>query len=115
VNPRAPPGGLPSLVIAFAGSGKTRTNAHLSRGPTCWLIVLPQYILLLNLHEHRPRAKLLDRVANLPCPTNITGLWGGTFHSVVKTALMPSILRKSRFLARFSIMYRAVPADISIR
>ncbi len=40
----------------------------------------PQNILLLTFTNKAAR-EMLDRVANL-LPNDITGLWGGTFHSV---------------------------------
>src|ERR1700751_5306056 len=73
----APPG--PALVIAGAGSGKTRTLTY----RVAYLIengVLPQNILLLTFTNKAAR-EMLDRVASL-LPNDITGLWGGTFHSV---------------------------------
>src|SRR5216117_2161666 len=73
----APPG--PALVIAGAGSGKTRTLTY----RVAYLIengVLPSNILLLTFTNKAAR-EMVDRVANL-LPSDISGLWGGTFHSV---------------------------------
>src|SRR3989449_11479894 len=73
----APPG--PVLVIAGAGSGKTRTLTY----RVAYLIengVEPSSILLLTFTNKAAR-EMLDRVSTL-LPHNITGLWGGTFHSV---------------------------------
>src|SRR4030095_2190157 len=73
----APPG--PLLVIAGAGSGKTRTLtyrvAHLLETGTD-----PRNILLLTFTNKAAR-EMLGRVTNL-LPIDASGLWGGTFHSI---------------------------------
>src|SRR5882724_6934874 len=73
----APPG--PLLVIAGAGSGKTRTLTY----RVAYLLengIDPRNILLLTFTNKAAR-QMLDRVANL-LPIDASGLWGGTFHSV---------------------------------
>src|SRR5882762_3879001 len=73
----APPG--PLLVIAGAGSGKTRTLTY----RVAYLLengIDPRNILLLTFTNKAAR-QMLDRVANL-LPVDASGLWGGTFHSV---------------------------------
>src|SRR5712691_3528235 len=73
----APPG--PLLVIAGAGSGKTRTLMY----RVAYLLengIDPQNILLLTFTNKAAR-EMLNRVANL-LPVDAGGLWGGTFHSV---------------------------------
>jgi DNA helicase-2/ATP-dependent DNA helicase PcrA len=73
----APPG--PLLVIAGAGSGKTRTLTY----RVAYLLengIDPRNILLLTFTNKAAR-QMLDRVANL-LPMDASGLWGGTFHSV---------------------------------
>jgi len=73
----APPG--PLLVIAGAGSGKTRTLTY----RVAYLLengVDPRNILLLTFTNKAAR-QMLDRVANL-LPVDSSGLWGGTFHSI---------------------------------
>jgi DNA helicase II / ATP-dependent DNA helicase PcrA len=73
----APPG--PLLVIAGAGSGKTRTLTY----RVAYLLengIDPRNILLLTFTNKAAR-EMLDRVANL-LPIDASGLWGGTFHSV---------------------------------
>src|SRR4030088_1002430 len=69
----------PSLIIAGAGSGKTRTLTY----RVAYLIengVAASNILLLTFTNKAAR-EMLDRVAGL-IPNDLTGLWGGTFHSV---------------------------------
>jgi DNA helicase-2/ATP-dependent DNA helicase PcrA len=69
----------PLLVIAGAGSGKTRTLTY----RVAYLLengIDPRHILLLTFTNKAAR-QMLDRVANL-LPVDASGLWGGTFHSV---------------------------------
>jgi len=73
----APPG--PLLVIAGAGSGKTRTLTY----RVAYLLengIDPRNILLLTFTNKAAR-EMLGRVANL-LPVDASGLWGGTFHSI---------------------------------
>jgi DNA helicase-2/ATP-dependent DNA helicase PcrA len=73
----APPG--PVLVIAGAGSGKTRTLTY----RVAWLVehgVDPECILLLTF-TNKAAKEMLRRVEEL-LPRDISRLWGGTFHSV---------------------------------
>ncbi len=73
----APPG--PQLVIAGAGSGKTRTLTY----RVAYLLengIDPRNILLLTFTNKAAR-QMLDRVANL-LPIDASGIWGGTFHSI---------------------------------
>jgi ATP-dependent DNA helicase UvrD/PcrA len=96
----APPG--PSLVIAGAGSGKTRTLTYrvsylLEQG------IPPERILLLTFTNKAAR-EMMRRVADL-LGQELAQLWGGTFHSVGNR-----ILRQHApllgFLRGFSIMDR---------
>src|ERR1044071_6113164 len=69
----------PLLVIAGAGSGKTRTLTY----RVAYLLengIDPRHILLLTFTNKAAR-QMLDRVANL-LPVDASGIWGGTFHSV---------------------------------
>jgi ATP-dependent DNA helicase UvrD/PcrA len=69
----------PILVIAGAGSGKTRTLTY----RVAYLLengIDPRNILLLTF-TNRAAREMLSRVANL-LPVDASGLWGGTFHSV---------------------------------
>ena len=73
----APPG--PLLVIAGAGSGKTRTLTY----RVAYLLengIDPRNILLLTFTNKAAR-EMLGRVVNL-LPVDASGLWGGTFHSI---------------------------------
>src|SRR3954463_6260491 len=69
----------PLLVIAGAGSGKTRTLTY----RVAYLLengIDPRNILLLTFTNKAAR-EMLNRVANL-LPVDASGLWGGTFHSI---------------------------------
>jgi ATP-dependent DNA helicase UvrD/PcrA len=69
----------PVLVIAGAGSGKTRTLTY----RVAYLLengIDPRNILLLTFTNKAAR-QMLDRVTNL-LPLDASGIWGGTFHSV---------------------------------
>jgi len=73
----SPPG--PALVIAGAGSGKTRTLTYrvaylLDQG------VDPQKLLLLTFTNKAAR-EMLERVNELVA-RDLSGLWSGTFHSI---------------------------------
>ena len=73
----APPG--PMLIIAGAGSGKTRTLTY----RVAYLLengIDPRNILLLTFTNKAAR-QMLERVANL-LPVDASGIWGGTFHSI---------------------------------
>ncbi len=73
----APPG--PELIIAGAGSGKTRTLTY----RVAYLLengIDSRNILLLTFTNKAAR-QMLDRVANL-LPFDASGIWGGTFHSI---------------------------------
>jgi ATP-dependent DNA helicase UvrD/PcrA len=73
----APPG--PQLIIAGAGSGKTRTLTY----RVAYLLengIDPRNILLLTFTNKAAR-QMLERVANL-LPIDSSGIWGGTFHSI---------------------------------
>jgi len=102
----APPG--PALVIAGAGSGKTRTLTY----RVAYLIengVPPSNILLLTFTNKSAR-EMLDRVANL-IPHDLSGLWGGTFHSV-GNRLLRKHAQAAGFQTGFSIMDREDQSDL---
>jgi DNA helicase-2/ATP-dependent DNA helicase PcrA len=96
----SPPG--PALVIAGAGSGKTRTLTY----RVAWLLeqgVPPRNILLLTFTNKAAR-EMLDRVAAL-LPQGADGIWGGTFHSIGNRILRRHAERIG-FRERFTIMDR---------
>src|SRR6266446_5126510 len=73
----APPG--PALVIAGAGSGKTRTLIYrvaflLEQG-------IPAERILLLTFTNKAAKEMMRRVADL-LGQELPSLWGGTFHSV---------------------------------
>ncbi len=73
----APPG--PALVIAGAGSGKTRTLTYrvaflLEQG------IPPERILLLTF-TNKAAKEMMQRVTDL-LGGELSALWGGTFHSI---------------------------------
>ncbi len=98
----------PALVIAGAGSGKTRTLTY----RVAYLVengVPPSNILLLTFTNKAAR-EMLDRVANL-LPNDISGLWGGTFHSVGNRLLRKHPV-EAGFAPGFSIMDREDQQDL---
>jgi len=102
----APPG--PALVLAGAGSGKTRTLTY----RVAYLVengVQPQHILLLTFTNKAAR-EMLDRVASL-IPNDLTRLWGGTFHSIGNRVLRRHP-NEAGFAAGFSIMDREDAEDM---
>src|SRR5512147_3018589 len=73
----APPG--PALVIAGAGSGKTRTLTYrvaylLEQG-------IPADRILLLTFTNKAAGEMMRRVADL-LGQELASLWGGTFHSI---------------------------------
>lgn len=73
-----------ALVIAGAGSGKTRTltcrAAHLlAQGVAPWR-------LLLLTFTNKAAREMMERVRSL-VPGDLSSLWGGTFHSVANRVL----------------------------
>lgn len=103
---QAAPG--PSLVIAGAGSGKTRTLTF----RVAWLLeqgVPPSAILLLTFTNKAAR-EMLERVASV-APGGAGEIWGGTFHSIGNR-----ILRRHAeavgFRQGFSIMDREDQEDM---
>src|SRR6201994_3808963 len=102
----APPG--PQLIIAGAGSGKTRTLTY----RVAYLLengIDPRNILLLTFTNKAAR-QMLDRVATL-LPVDASGLWGGTFHSIGNRMLRRHG-RSLGYSSGFSIMDREDQKDL---
>lgn len=102
----APPG--PALVIAGAGSGKTRTLTY----RVAFLVengIPPSAILLLTFTNKAAR-EMLDRVAGL-LPHDLSALWGGTFHSI-GNRLLRRHPQAAGFQPGFSIMDREDQQDL---
>ena len=75
----------PVLVIAAAGTGKTRTLTH----RVAWLVlergVDPRNILLLTF-TNRAAREMLERAEHL-AGAGVGGMWGGTFHHAANRML----------------------------
>ncbi len=98
----------PSLVIAGAGSGKTRTLTY----RVAYLLehgVEARRILLLTFTNKAAR-EMIDRVEHL-APFDTKDIWGGTFHSVGNRILRRHA-EKIGFERNFSIMDREDQKDI---
>src|SRR5690242_21942741 len=96
----APPG--PALVIAGAGSGKTRTLTYrvaylLEQG------IPPDRVLLLTF-TNKAAGEMMRRVADL-LGHELRSLWGGTFHSIGNRILRQHALVLG-YQRDFSIMDR---------
>ncbi|MEM9283253.1 MAG: ATP-dependent helicase [Verrucomicrobiota bacterium] len=102
----APPG--PSLVIAGAGSGKTRTLTY----RVAYLLdngIAADNILLLTFTNKASR-EMLARVEEL-LPFDTSNLWGGTFHSIGNKILRRHA-SKLGWQSNFSIMDREDQKEI---
>src|SRR5580692_8264666 len=102
----APPG--PALVIAGAGSGKTRTLTYrvaflLEQG------IPPEAVLLLTFTNKAAKEMML-RVNDL-LGGELSGLWGGTFHSIGARILRRNA-RALGYEADFSILDREDSKDL---
>lgn len=98
----------PVLVLAGAGSGKTRTLTY----RVAYLLenaVEPQHILLLTFTNKASR-EMLERVASL-VPHDLSELWGGTFHSIGNRILRRHA-REAGFESGFSVMDREDADDL---
>ena len=103
---QAPPG--PALVIAGAGSGKTRTLTY----RVAYLLengIAPSNILLLTFTNKAAR-EMLERVDAL-LPDRTAGLWGGTFHSV-GNRMLRRFTQEAGYRPGFSIMDREDQSDM---
>ena len=102
----APPG--PALVIAGAGSGKTRTLIYrvaflLEQG------IPPECILLLTF-TNKAAKEMMRRVTDL-LGGELSNLWGGTFHSIAARVLRRHATALG-FQSDFSILDREDAKDM---
>lgn len=71
----------PALVLAGAGSGKTRTLTY----RVAWLLEernVPSWQMLLLTFTNKAAREMLERVELLTGRSTRSGFWGGTFHSL---------------------------------
>jgi DNA helicase II / ATP-dependent DNA helicase PcrA len=98
----------PVLVIAAAGTGKTRTLTH----RVAWLVlekgIDPRRILLLTF-TNRAAREMLERAAHL-VGGDVGGLWGGTFHHSANR-----MLRRHAPLLGYGSDYTILDEDDSLR
>ncbi len=93
-----------SLVVAGAGTGKTRTITY----RVAYLIeqgVSPQKIMLATF-TNRAAREMLRRVENLTGSNNVHRIWGGTFHRIANL-----ILRKHAVSIGFDSNYSILDAE----
>ena len=93
-----------SLVVAGAGTGKTRTITY----RVAYLIeqgVSPQKILLATF-TNRAAREMMNRVQNLTGSQNVHKIWGGTFHRIANL-----ILRKHAVSIGFDSNYSILDAE----
>jgi len=93
-----------SLVVAGAGTGKTRTITY----RVAYLIeqgVSPQRILLATF-TNRAAREMLKRVENLTGSQNVHRIWGGTFHRIANL-----ILRKHAVSIGYSSNYSILDSE----
>jgi len=96
----------PALVIAGAGTGKTRTITY----RVAYLIeqgVSPQRILLATF-TNRAAREMLKRVEALTGSQNVHRIWGGTFHRIANL-----ILRRHAVSIGFDSNYSILDAEDS--
>ena len=101
------PGGA-ALVIAGAGSGKTRTLTY----RVAWILEqgVPARSILLLTFTNKAAREMTERVHNL-IPGAADGLWGGTFHSIGNRILRHNA-EAVGFRQGFSIMDREDAEDM---
>ncbi|MFK5920647.1 MAG: ATP-dependent helicase [Verrucomicrobiota bacterium] len=105
---KAPPG--PALVIAGAGSGKTRTLTY----RVAYLLengIKPENILLLTFTNKAAR-EMIERVSAL-VPVDPRALWSGTFHSIGNRILRRHADRLG-MTRQFSIMDREDQKELMV-
>ena len=98
----------PALVIAGAGSGKTRTLTY----RVAYLLdngIKPDNILLLTF-TNKAAKEMLQRVEDL-VPYETRAIWGGTFHSI-GNILLRQHAEKVGLTRSFTIMDREDQKDL---
>lgn len=98
----------PVLIIAGAGSGKTRVLTH----KIAYLIdigIPPQNILALTF-TNKAAQVMKDRIANLVNPEAAKRIWAGTFHSI-----FARILRLEAKLLGYTSSFSIYDADDSLQ
>jgi DNA helicase II / ATP-dependent DNA helicase PcrA len=101
--------GGPLLIIAGAGSGKTKTLAC----RVAWLIaqgVSPDRILLLTF-TRRAAAEMIERARRLTGAAHAGQVWGGTFHAVANR-LLRQYGRALGLSPEFTVTDQADAADL---
>ncbi|MGF1656021.1 MAG: ATP-dependent helicase [Verrucomicrobiales bacterium] len=102
----SPPG--PALVLAGAGSGKTRTLVY----RVTYLVeqgIDPANILLLTFTNKAAR-EMMERVKQL-VPVDVSRIWGGTFHSIGNRILRRHA-KQLDYPSSFTIMDREDQTDL---
>ena len=102
---QAPDG--PVLIIAAAGTGKTRTLVY----RVAWLVeqgIPPDNILLVTF-TNKAAQEMLDRARTLVGPS-VSGLWGGTFHHLANR-----ILRRHAEALGYGTDYGIIDSDERVR
>jgi DNA helicase-2/ATP-dependent DNA helicase PcrA len=98
----------PQLILAGAGSGKTRVLTHRA----AWLIermgVLPQQILAVTF-TNKAAQNMTERLQRL-VPTGLMGLWVGTFHGLANR-----ILRANSHQAGLPAGFQILDTDDQVR
>src|SRR5438045_4646576 len=99
----------PLLIIAGAGTGKTKTLAHrvahlIAEG------VPPDRILLLTF-TRRAAQEMLGRAGELVGETQSGRVWGGTFHAVANR-LLRAYGRAISLPPEFTVMDQTAAADM---
>ena len=99
----------PLLVVAGAGTGKTRTLASrvaylINRG------VSPESILLLTF-TRRAASEMLHRAGQMACGEATRQVWGGTFHAV-SHRLLRTYAKAVSLPDDFTVLDQADAADL---
>lgn len=99
----------PSLVIAGAGSGKTRVLTY----KIAWLLEqgLPPYYLLALTFTNKAAREMKSRIADLVGEKRARRLWMGTFHSIF-SRILRNEAETVGFLSNFTIFDASDSANL---